>query len=111
MNSNNSFISSHLNCYSTVWHFRLRDSDKIEKLNKKALRTIFQDYMRLYQTTRDAGTWGDGRSRDVLYILNSPPDVPSPATIDIQALKAYIALENNNVNRKKSSPIVGISKC
>jgi len=39
-----SFIFSHLNYCSMVWHFCLkRDSDKLEKLNERALRSVFQD--------------------------------------------------------------------
>ena len=39
-----SFILSHLNYCSMVWHFCLkRDSDKLEKLNERALRSVFQD--------------------------------------------------------------------
>ena len=34
----------HLNYCSTVWHFcRKGDSDKLEKLKERALRTVFQD--------------------------------------------------------------------
>lgn len=40
----NSFILSHLNYCATVWHFSLKsDSDKLEKLNERALRSIYQD--------------------------------------------------------------------
>ena len=47
----NSFILSHLNYCSTVWHFCLkRDSDKIEKLNERALRSLFQDRSSDYGT-------------------------------------------------------------
>ena len=39
-----SFIFSHLNYCSMVWHFCLkRDSDKLQKLNERALRSVFQD--------------------------------------------------------------------
>ena len=37
-------LLSHLNYCSMVWHFYLkRDSDKLEKLNERALRSVFQD--------------------------------------------------------------------
>ena len=39
-----SFILSHLNYCSMVWHFCLKsDSDKLEKLNEHALRSVYQD--------------------------------------------------------------------
>ena len=39
-----SFILSHLNYCSMVWHVCLKsDSDKLEKLNERALRSVFQD--------------------------------------------------------------------
>ena len=37
-----SFILSHLHYCSMVWHFCLKsDSDKLEKLNKRALRSVY----------------------------------------------------------------------
>ena len=40
----NSFILSHLNYCSTVWHFCLKsDSDTLEKLHECALQSVFQD--------------------------------------------------------------------
>ena len=47
----NSFILSHLNYCATVWHFCLKsDSDKLEKLNERALRSIYQDKDSDYHT-------------------------------------------------------------
>jgi hypothetical protein len=47
----NSFILSYLNYCSTVWHFcRKSDSNKLEKLNERALRTVFQDRSSNYET-------------------------------------------------------------
>ena len=40
----NSFILSHLNYCATVWHFCSKsDSDKLEKLNKQAIWSVFQN--------------------------------------------------------------------
>ena len=45
-----SFISSHLSNCSKVWHFCLKsDSDKLEKLHERALRSVFQDKENDYQ--------------------------------------------------------------
>ena len=45
-----SFILSHLSNCSKVWHFCLKsDSDKLEKLHERALRSVFQDKENDYQ--------------------------------------------------------------
>ena len=46
----NSFILSHLNNCSMVWHSCLKsDSDKLEKLHEHALQSVFQDKENDYQ--------------------------------------------------------------
>ena len=46
----NSFILSHLNNCSMVWHFCLKsDSDKLEKLHEHATQSVFQDKENDYQ--------------------------------------------------------------
>ena len=46
----NSFILSDLIYCSTIWHFCLKsDSDKLEKLHERALRSVFQDKENDYQ--------------------------------------------------------------
>lgn len=52
----NSFIPSHLNYCSVVWHFCLKiDSDKLEKLNERALRSVFQDKTSQYERLLEKG--------------------------------------------------------
>ena len=44
------FILHHLQYCSTVWHFcNARNCDKLESLNKRALRIVFNDKVSSYQ--------------------------------------------------------------
>ena len=46
----NAFILPHLQYCSTVWHFcSARNRDKLESLNKRALRVVFNDKVSSYQ--------------------------------------------------------------
>ena len=46
----NAFILTHLQYCSTVWHFcSARNRDKLESLNKRALRVVFNDKVSSYQ--------------------------------------------------------------
>ena len=46
----NAFIVRHLQYCSTVWHFcSARNCDKLESLNKRALRFVFNDKVSSYQ--------------------------------------------------------------
>ena len=46
----NAFILPHLQYCSTVWHFcSARNRDKLESLNKRALRVVFNDNVSSYQ--------------------------------------------------------------
>ena len=46
----NAFILPHFLYFSTVWHFcSTRNSDKLESLNKRALRIVFNDKVSSYQ--------------------------------------------------------------
>ena len=47
----NSFVMSHFNYCNVVWHFcGMENTIKLEKLQKRALRVIFNDYKADYET-------------------------------------------------------------
>ena len=93
----NSFILSHLNYCSTVWHFCLkRDSDKIEKLNERALRSLFQDRSSDYGTLlKKAGktTLYTRRVQDIAILVYKALHDQSP-----QYIKDLFKLRISNYN-------------
>ena len=93
----NSFILSHLNFCSTVLHFCLKsDSDKSEKLNERALRSLFQDRSNDYSTLlRKAGktTLYTRRVQDIAILVYKALHNQSP-----QYIKDLFKLRISNYN-------------
>ena len=45
------FIAPHFNYWAESWHFRSnRLTEKLEKLNKRALHFVYQDKISIYET-------------------------------------------------------------
>ena len=85
---------SFLNYCSTVWHFcRKSDSNKLEKLNERALRTVFQDRSSSYESLLNQAnktTLYNRRLQDIAILIYKALHNQSPQYINqLFELRAY----------------------
>ena len=101
----NSFILTHLNYCSTVWHFcRKGDSDKLEKLNERALRTVFQDKSSSYETLLNQArktTLYNRRMQDIAILIYKALHNQSP-----QYIKELFKLRISNYNLRGTDMLI-----